>query len=613
MIGTSSDATPYTGWFNQGSQILLNIDSPIVDGVERFIFNGWSGDASGFAKPFSITMDSAKNVTANYKTQFLVTFNQTGIDDTANSYIVTINGTSKGFTDLPFSLWVDKDNIVTYEYNSVVASIVSGKRFKLTHVIGPASPITVTASVNVTGNYKVQYEITFNQFGVSSDYSGTVVTVDGNNYTSSDLPFSFWWDEGSTHNFTFNSPLVVTPNEKRYVWVSTSGLSTLQSSSLTVSNSGIITGNYKIQFYFTVKSAYDSPTPTSGWFDNGTSITASVTSPCSGVTGVRYICTGWTGTGSVPASGAKTTVTFTITAPSNITWNWKTQYYLTINVEPSGITTISGEGWYNQSETVTLTAPDVSGYKFNYWDVDGTSQGTNVNPITVTMDNPHTTTAHYTMITPPSVSISPSTAKIKVGESVTFTSSTSGGEPPYQYQWCLNGTTVSGATSSSWTFTPNSKGYYIIYLNVTDSLGKTAKSNEATVTVASPLTVSISPTSASILMGQSVTFTSTVSGGYTPYSYQWYLNGNPVSGANSNSWTFTPTSSGIYYIHLKVTDANGNVEQSETARIVVTAMPVGGYSYSLANTNSKNNLTAYYLTLITLLAAVIIIVNRKRK
>jgi parallel beta-helix repeat protein len=90
------------------------------------------------------------------------------------------------------------------------------------------------------------------------------------------------------------------------------------------------------------------------------------------------------------------------------------------------------------------------------------------------------------------------------------------------------------------------------------------------------LTASISPLSASILVGQSVTFTSAVSGGYTPYSYQWYLNGNPVAGATSNTWTFTPTTSGIYYIHLKVTDNVGNVENSNHSNVTVVGPDING-------------------------------------
>jgi PKD repeat protein len=182
--------------------------------------------------------------------------------------------------------------------------------------------------------------------------------------------------------------------------------------------------------------------------------------------------------------------------------------------------------------------------------------------------------------------------------------------PGYSYQWYLNGAAVSGATFSTWTFTPVSTGTYTVYLNVTDSVLKTAKSNEASVTVAPPLTVSISPTSASILVGQSVTFASTVSGGYPPYSYQWYLNGALVSGATT--WTLTPTTSGIYYVYLKVTDDNNNVAQSETARITVSTVPVGGYSISLTKQTPPSHVAAY-IALIALFGAILSLAKRKRK
>ena len=70
-------------------------------------------------------------------------------------------------------------------------------------------------------------------------------------------------------------------------------------------NSGVsITWVWKTQYYLTVTSAYDSPTPLSGWFDSGTGITENVTSPIAGGSGIRYVATGWTGTGSIPASGS---------------------------------------------------------------------------------------------------------------------------------------------------------------------------------------------------------------------------------------------------------------------------------------------------------------------
>jgi parallel beta-helix repeat protein len=117
-----------------------------------------------------------------------------------------------------------------------------------------------------------------------------------------------------------------------------------------------------------------------------------------------------------------------------------------------------------------------------------------------------------------------------------------------------------------------------------------------------PLSVSINPLSASIMVGQSVTCISTVTGGYTPYTYQWYLNGNPVSGATSSGWTFAPTTAGIYYIYLKVTDVKGNTAQSETARITVAAVPVGGYSFPIQVTTKAEPIIPYIALVATLTA-----------
>lgn len=298
-----------------------------------------------------------------------------------------------------------------------------------------------------------RYLITFNQSGVGTDYDEVVLTVDGTNYGVADLPVSLWWDEDSTHDFAFQSPLLASPDAKRYVWEFTSGLSTLQSGSLLVSTSGSVTGNYKTQYYFTVTSPHGSPTPTSGWFDAGTSIDASVTSPWSGTTGVRYVCIGWSGTGSVPTFGTPTSVSFAVDEPSGITWNWETQYYLTVQTDPAGITTIPGEDWYNYSETVELTAPQVTGYDFLNWDIDG--DPVSGNPIQVHMDEPHTPTARYEPTAPPqyhiTVQTDPSGITTIPGEgwydyyeTVTLTAPSVSG---YSFvAWEVDGEPISGVT-----------------------------------------------------------------------------------------------------------------------------------------------------------------------
>ncbi|MEM3788300.1 MAG: NosD domain-containing protein [Candidatus Bathyarchaeia archaeon] len=127
-----------------------------------------------------------------------------------------------------------------------------------------------------------------------------------------------------------------------------------------------------------------------------------------------------------------------------------------------------------------------------------------------------------------------------------------------------------------------------------------------------PLSISISPLSVSILVGQSVTFTSTVSGGYPPYTYQWYLNNAPVSGAASATWIFTPTTAGIYYVHLKIIDAKGKTVQSEAARITVATVPVGGYSIPI-QLSTETRPVAPYIALLTILTATFITIKRKTK
>jgi hypothetical protein len=221
-------------------------------------------------------------------------------------------------------------------------------------------------------------------------------------------------------------------------------------------------------------------------------------------------------------------------------------------------------------------------------------------------------TASVTVNGLPTVSITPTSATIHVGDTVGFTSIVLGGTSPYSYQWCLNGAAVSGATSSMWTFS-QSAGSYTVYLNITDNLGVTAKSNVASVTVIIVLTVTISPPSASILIGNSVPFTSTVNGGVTPYYCQWYVNGNPVAGATNPTWTYTPVSTGTYNIQLNVTDSMAVKAQSNIVQVTVKQNGgVGGRSVSV----NLLQFFAPWLGVISLLAAAVmlkgIIVRKKR-
>ncbi|RZB32641.1 MAG: hypothetical protein AEth_00319 [Candidatus Argoarchaeum ethanivorans] len=112
-------------------------------------------------------------------------------------------------------------------------------------------------------------------------------------------------------------------------------------------------------------------------FDIGTTHSISVDTLFSGGTGVRYVCTNT----SQSVSGA-----------DSLTFNYKTQYYFTVETEPSELDNPQGSGWYDSGTTATASVSAVGGYTFQYWTGDASGTGLST---TVTMNAPKTATAYY--------------------------------------------------------------------------------------------------------------------------------------------------------------------------------------------------------------------------
>jgi len=180
----------------------------------------------------------------------------------------------------------------------------------------------------------------------------------------------------------------------------------------------------------TVNSAHGSPTPSAGdhSYLKGTPVTATVATPVGGGGGlIRYACVGWKAKGSQPSNpqgydppeilavGFTNSVYFTIDSNVVLTWKWKTQYLLTLNVEPAGAGHIdfycdshpeepSGTypptegGYWTILRVAQLTAVADEGYDFANW--SGGSQVIRLeptkNPTVQKMRRPETVIANFT-------------------------------------------------------------------------------------------------------------------------------------------------------------------------------------------------------------------------
>lgn len=144
-----------------------------------------------------------------------------------------------------------------------------------------------------------------------------------------------------------------------------------------------------------------------------------------------------------------------------------------------------GTYFYVQDSTMRIDTRLMYSVFVDRWELDGTNVGSG-DFITVLMDKDHNLTAIFSVVSPLNVSISPTTAKIKLGNSITFTSAPSGGKPPYEYQWYLNGREVWNATSPTWIFTPKKPGNYTVHLLAAYPFSSAYQSKIASVTVTIP-------------------------------------------------------------------------------------------------------------------------------
>lgn len=170
---------------------------------------------------------------------------------------------------------------------------------------------------------------------------------------------------------------------------------------------------------------------------------------------------------------------------------------------------------------------------------------------------------------------------------VQFSSSVSGGTPPFKYAWNLGDNTTQSAADPSHSY--GTPGGYQVVLTVTDAAGKGVQ-NGLLVSVSSGLAAAASGPPGAVDPTTGAGFQGSASGGKGPYTYLWDF-GDQSNGSDRTQQdpVHSYSSPGTYDASLQVTDTTNGVTATSATVIVhvnqfvsgqasVDANPAGCYS-----------------------------------
>jgi len=284
--------------------------------------------------------------------------------------------------------------------------------------------------------------------------------------------------------------------------------------------------------------------------------------------------------------GDTVTISPTVSGVPAPTLQWQTNGVNTADGPDANGSTISG----SQTSTLIITSAQ-TGDSGTYSLVASNSAGivTNSMYLTVAAGNILPTIVGLTNIT------------VVQGNNGTFSASVSGLPVP-TLQWLdQTGTPIPNATNSSLTLTgvqysQNGYTYSLVASNVVGSV-----TNSATLTVTVPPVITSQPASLVVTNTQSASFTVAATGEPAP-TYQWYMNGSPVSSllnSTATNATFTlastvATNNGSSF-YVQISNSAGSTNSATVTFTVNSAMAVVALSPANGATNVCYD-TPLYLT-----------------
>ena len=384
---------------------------------------------------------------------------------------------------------------------------------------------------------------------------------------------------------------------------------------------------------------------TGAWSSSNTSVatvnstTGLVTAVAGGTCNIIYTVTGGCG-GTVTAQQSLTVnaLPSISSQPSTSAQSYNVSGSVTaLSITASaGSGTISGYQWYKNSSNANTGGTSLSGATSASYSPSTATAGTLYYYCIVTNSNGGTTTSNVsgaiTVNALPTISVQPSTSTQTLNQNASATAlsitAAAGSGTISGYLWYKNtsnantgGTSISGATSASYTPSTATAGTLYYYCIVTNSNGGTLTSNvSGAITVNALPGISVQPSTSAqniCLNGTATELSITATAGSGTISgYQWYKNtsnantgGTSLSGATSANYTPSTASATTLYYYCVVTNSNGGSTTSNVSGLItvnslpaapgsVTATPSSVCANATSNLNatSTGNTINWYTT-----------------
>jgi uncharacterized repeat protein (TIGR02543 family) len=326
----SGTVTPSIGTFEEGIEVKLTAKP-----AQGYRFDYWNGNATGNSNPINIIMDSAKNITANFKAQYTINVS---------------TSPDKGGT-------VTSSQRVFDEGAQVELTVQPAPGYRFDYWSGDATGSVNTLSFiadkdkSITAHFKAIFTLIVK---ISPSNGGTV-TPSGGTY-----------DAGTQVNLSAQPA----PGYRFDHW-SGDAAGTSNPIGFIMDRARTITANFVAQYTLKTTVSPDGAgtvMPASGTYDKGTVISLIA----SAAEGYRF--DHWSGDVTDISNNP---VSITISSNISVTAHFKAQYILQILVDPrsSGNVIVDGRdfpgsGIYDDGKDLLIEAQPAPGYRFDHWSSD---------------------------------------------------------------------------------------------------------------------------------------------------------------------------------------------------------------------------------------------------